>query len=344
MNELVSRQTAALAVKPVKLGFLGVGWIGRHRMKAILDSGMAEAVAVVDPSAEMTREAQILAPDALIAAGLDELLDQQLDGIVIATPSAAHAEQAIRALDAGVAVFCQKPLGRTASEAKAVVDAARTADRLLSVDLSYRYTQGMQQIHELIRANALGKVFAADLTFHNAYGPDKPWFYDKTLSGGGCVIDLGVHLVDLALWCLNFPSITAVTSELRSDGKRLADSAQVEDFASATLTLEGGEVIRLTCSWRLQAGCDAAIGAEFFGTEGGASFKNVDGSFYDFTAERLSGTSRETLTVPPDEWGGRAAVDWARRLARGQRYDVASEELIAVAEAIDRIYQADDRS
>lgn len=344
MNELLSPKTAALAVKPIKLGFLGVGWIGRHRMKAILDSGIAKAVAVADPSAEMTREAQILAPDARIAAGLDELLDQQLDGIVIATPSAAHAEQSIRALEAGVAVFCQKPLGRTASEVKAVVDASRAADRLLGVDLSYRYTQGMQQIHELIRANALGKVFAADLTFHNAYGPDKPWFYDKTLSGGGCVIDLGVHLIDLALWCLDFPSVTAVTSELRAGGERLADSSQVEDFACATLTLDGGAVIRLTCSWRLQAGCDAAISAKFFGTEGGASFENVDGSFYDFTVARLFGTSRETLTLPPNDWGGRAAVSWARRLAAGQRYDIACEEFVAVAEAIDRIYAQNGRA
>ncbi|KPH05858.1 Gfo/Idh/MocA family oxidoreductase (plasmid) [Rhizobium acidisoli] len=340
MNELMSAKKAASAVRPLKLGFLGVGWIGRHRMKAILDSGMAEAVAIADPSAEMAREARMLAPDARIAAGLDELLDQRLDGIVIATPSAAHARQSIRALEAGVAVFCQKPLGRTASEVKAVVDASRTADRLLGVDLSYRHTQGLQQIRDIIRATGLGKVFAADLTFHNAYGPDKTWFYDKTLSGGGCVIDLGVHLVDLALWCLDFPSVVTVTSELRSGGERLEDSSGVEDFASATLTLAGGEIIRLTCSWRLQAGCDAVIGAEFFGTKGGASFRNVDGSFYDFTAERLSGTSRETLTLPPEDWGGRAAVDWARQLAHGQRHDVACEEFIAVAEVVDRIYRA----
>ncbi|MGV4791760.1 Gfo/Idh/MocA family protein [Rhizobium sp. F40D2] len=339
MNELIVGQEAALVVRPLRLGFLGVGWIGRHRMKAILDSGVAEAVAIADPSAEMMREARKLAPDARIAVDLDDLLDQKLDGVVIATPSATHARQSIRILEAGVAVFCQKPLGRTASEVKAVVDASKAADRFLGVDLSYRYTQGLQQIREIIRSNALGKVFAANLTFHNAYGPDKTWFYDKTLSGGGCVIDLGVHLIDLALWCLDFPSVVSVTSELRSGGEKLRDDRQVEDFASATMSLAGGEIIRLTCSWRLHAGCDAAIRAEFFGTEGGASFRNVDGSFYDFTAEKLSRTSRQTLTLPSDDWGGRAAVDWATRLAGGQRHDIACEEFIAVAEAIDRIYR-----
>ncbi|MBB3527167.1 Gfo/Idh/MocA family protein [Rhizobium sp. BK456] len=339
MNELIFGQAAVSAVKPLKLGFLGVGWIGRHRMKAIVESGVAEAVAIADPSAEMAREARKLAPDARVVVDLDDLLDQKLDGVVIATPSATHARQSIRVLEAGVAVFCQKPLGRTAAEVRAVVDASKAADRFLGVDLSYRYTQGLQQIREIIRANVLGKVFAANLTFHNAYGPDKTWFYDKALSGGGCVIDLGVHLVDLALWCLDFPSITAVTSELRSGGEKLRDTGQVEDFASATMTLANGGIICLTCSWRLHAGCNAAICAEFFGTEGGASFRNVDGSFYDFTAERLSGTSRQMLTLPPDDWGGRAAVDWARRLAGGQRHDIACEEFIAVAEAIDRIYR-----
>ncbi|MEB3044908.1 Gfo/Idh/MocA family protein [Rhizobium mulingense] len=339
MNELVSAQTAT-ALKQVKLGFLGVGWIGRHRMKAMLDSGFAEAVAIADPSTDMLRQARTLAPDAMIATDLEELLDQQLDGVVIATPSASHTEQAIRALEAGIAVFCQKPLGRTASEVKAVADASKTANRLLGVDLSYRHTEGMRQIRELIRSGALGKVFAADLTFHNAYGPDKAWFYDKTLSRGGCLIDLGVHLIDLALWCLDFPSVATVTSELRAGGKRLEESGSVEDFTAATLTLSDDRVVRLTSSWRLQAGCDAVIGADFFGTEGGASFRNVDGSFYGFTAARLSGTSREILAEPPEEWGGRAAVDWTSRLARGQRYDPAAEEFVAVASVIDRIYQA----
>ncbi|MFP3541668.1 Gfo/Idh/MocA family oxidoreductase, partial [Pseudomonas sp. SIMBA_044] len=79
----------------------------------------------------------------------------------------------------------------------AVLAAARTADRLLSVDLSYRHTHAMEQIKGLIQSGELGEVRAVDLTFHNAYGPDKKWFYKRSESGGGCVIDLGVHMIDL---------------------------------------------------------------------------------------------------------------------------------------------------
>jgi len=308
-------------------------------MNAILDGGLAQAVAIADPSPAMAEEARKLAPEARLAENLDEMLAEDLDGVVIATPSAQHAEQSIRALKAGFAVFCQKPLGRTAEEVTAVVEAAKAADRLLGVDLSYRRTEAMQRIRQIIRSGELGKIFAADLTFHNAYGPDKAWFYDKALSGGGCVMDLGVHLIDLALWTLDFPKVVDVASHLMSAGRTVAPGAeQVEDYGVATLTLDNGAVVRLACSWRLQAGCDAVIEADVFGTDGGASMRNVNGSFYDFTAERFRGTSRELLTEPPDAWGGRAATAWAARLARSATYDPACERLIDVAGVIDRIY------
>jgi hypothetical protein len=88
----------------------------------------------------------------------------------------------------------------------------------------------------------------------------------------------------------------------------------------------------------LQAGTDAVISASFYGTEGGAAMRNVGGSFYDFNAERYRGTSKEHLASPPDEWGGRAAADWAQRLGNGARYDAEAERLIDVARVLDRIY------
>jgi len=96
--------------------------------------------------------------------------------------------------------------------------------------------------------------------------------------------------------------------------------------------------VRLACSWKLHAGQEAVISASFYGDQGGAALKNVGGSFYEFTAERYRGTATETLTAPPDAWGGRAAADWLRRLAAGPRFDPAAERLVEVAEALDRIY------
>jgi predicted dehydrogenase len=178
-----------------------------------------------------------------------------------------------------------------------------------------------------------------DLTFHNAYGPDKTWFYDPALSGGGCVIDLGIHLVDLALWTLGFPEVRRADGRLYARGRPLADAKrEVEDYAVATLELASGATVRLACSWNLPAGRDAVIEATFYGTGGGAALRNVGGSFYDFVGERFVGTGRETLAEPPDAWGGRAAVAWAERLAAGERFDAEAERLVDVAAALDGVY------
>lgn len=321
-----------------RIGFLGVGWIGRHRMEAMLAGGLIEAAAIADPSPEMVAEAAKLAPDPRVVDGLDAMLAMGLDGVVIATPSALHAKQSVAALEAGVAVFCQKPLGRDAAEAARVVEAARAADRLLDVDFSYRHTGGMRAIRELVQADELGKVFAVDLTFHNAYGPDKPWFYDRAQSGGGCVMDLGVHLVDLAMWTLGAKAAEEVAAQLFAGGDTLSGDA-VEDYAVAQMRV-GDAAVRLACSWRVNAGVDAEIGATFYGTDGGASFRNVGGSFYDFEALRFRGTSREVLAGPPDDWGGRAAADWARRLAEGARFEPEAESIVAVARVLDAIYSS----
>jgi len=321
-----------------RVGFLGTGWIGRHRMQAMLASGAVQAAAIFDPSPDCLAEAQAIAADAVAVPSYEAMLAMGLDGIVIATPSAQHAAQSIQALQAGAAVFCQKPLSRTAGEARKVVAAARKADRLLGVDLSYRHTRAMKTILELVRSGSLGTVFAVDLTFHNAYGPDKPWFYDRSQSGGGCVIDLGVHLVDLALWTLGFPAVSGVQATLLGGGAPLQPGA-VEDYATAHFSA-GGADVRLACSWRLNAGQDAVIEAAFYGTEGGTALRNVGGSFFDFTADHFRGTSTTRLVDPPDDWGGGAAIAWARQLGASPIFDPRAEELVCLAEVLDDIYAA----
>jgi predicted dehydrogenase len=335
----LSHAPTQLRSRAPRLGFLGVGWIGRHRMQAIIADGAGEIAAIADPAQDVAARVQEVAPGAAIAPSLEALLEFDLDGLVIATPSALHSGQARTALESGVAVFCQKPLARTVAETAGVIAAARTADRLLSVDLSYRYTDAMQRVRELVTVGELGEIYAVDLIFHNAYGPDKAWYRDPALSGGGCVIDLGIHLVDLALWTLAFPKVSSVSSRLYAQGHRLSPGQRVvEDYALAQLDLDTGAVVRLACSWNLPAGRDAVIETSFHGTRAGASFRNVNGSFYDFVAERFDGTRCTVLATPPDAWGGRAAVAWARQLASDGRFDSEIEHAVDVAAVLDAVY------
>jgi predicted dehydrogenase len=343
LNEPKQSSMKATMRRP-RLGFLGAGWIGRHRLEAVAESGLAEIKAIVELSNEMMREAKKIAPGANSFLRLEDLSDLELDGIVIATPSALHAEQSIWALEHGMAVFCQKPLARTRAENEAVINAARKADRLLGVDLSYRHVEAVKRVREVIKSSALGKIFAIEMVFHNAYGPDKPWFYDPKLSGGGCVVDLGIHLVDLALWWLGSPKITNITSRLFREGQPLqAGAAVVEDFGTARIDLENGATIKIDCSWKLNAGTDAIISGTVYGSQGGACFRNVNGSFFDFIAESYHGRDRQILAEPPDAWGGRAIVHWVKQLQQSPAFRSEIDGLIDVADVLDRIYGGGDR-
>lgn len=322
-----------------RLGFLGIGWIGRHRLGAIAQSGAAEITALTDFDCDTATAAASELSGAVAVESLNKLLQLGLDGLVIATPTALHAENAAAALASGLAVFCQKPLGRTKAETERVIEAARRADRLLAVDMSYRYLRGATKVKSLIDSQAIGDVYALDLSFHNAYGPDKSWYYDPQLAGGGCVIDLGIHLVDMTLWMLGSPRIESVSSRLFAQGSPVKKPDEtLEDYAVARLDFETGATATLSCSWNLPAGQDAVIRASFFGTKGGLCIHNVGGSFYDFRCEQFAGTSRTILDQPPDEWGGRAAVGWVRQLSESRAYDPAIEQAKAVAAVVDRIY------
>jgi len=327
--------------KTLSLGFIGVGWIGKNRMEVLLNKGKISSVTIAETSEQNAEEALKVAGEAVLASSPEEIYrNRDIDGVVIATPSALHASQSLQALKSGKAVFCQKPLGRTAEEVEQVIKASKEADKLLSVDLSYRYTKAFQAVYDTITEGKIGKIYAVELVFHNAYGPDKEWFYDINQSGGGCVMDLGIHLIDMAMCCLGYPEVKELKSYLFSKGNKLEPNEnKVEDFAKISMLTDKESSITLECSWHASAGEDAVIRAVFYGTEGGVAFKNINGSFYDFQAEKYKGTSKEILVSPPDNWSGKAGLVWAKKVRNSIGYDpVTAGEYLKTAQIIDRIY------
>lgn len=333
-----AKQISTHEERKPRLGFVGLGWIGRNRLEAIARAGVAEIAAVHDVQTAALDEAQKCSPYAVVFSSFEELLRHDIDGVVIATPNSLHAEQSIAALEQGIAVFCQKPLGRNAFETRRIVEAARRADCLLGVDLSYRAIPAMKAVSQLVESGELGKVFAIDAKFLNGYGPDKAWFRDFALSGGGCVLDLGSHLLDLALRPLGFPEITRVQSSLFANGSRLQRFG-VEDYGVATIETADGTVLNLSCCWNMSIGREADIEISFYGTHGGARLRNVNGSFYDFVGERFSGTKTELIGDAEKEWGGLAMIEWIDRLARDDGFDPDAERFVSLAQVIDRIYE-----
>ena len=149
LERVAPPDTARAGLARPRLGFLGVGSIGLSPMEAMAQTGLVDIVAVAEPDDEIGEAATTWAPNAERVGDLDELVACGLDGVVIATPDVVHGAPAIRALEAGLAVFLDRPLGRSVAETQAVVNAARAADRLLGVDLPYRHVEAMRRIREL---------------------------------------------------------------------------------------------------------------------------------------------------------------------------------------------------
>ena len=325
-----------------RIGFVGVGWIGRARLEALRRSGDLASCAVADPDSDRVAAALERAPGACEMTFPDMLDDPTIDGVVIATPSGQHAGQASAALRAGKAVFCQKPLGRNAKEVRQVIDDARSAYRLLSVDFGYRCITDADSMRQLIASGSLGKIYACELTFHNAYGPSAGWAYDSALSGGGCLLDLGIHLLDLAFWVLGSSRMEVRCASLCRSGRTPGGDDGIEDYAAALLTIDDSVSVSLNCSWALPAGCDAAIGAKFYGTRGGVGLRNAEGSFYDFAVERYEGPRAVQLEDCSPSWADQPIRAWAHALSNGRGFDPEVESAIPVSAALDAIYAASE--
>jgi predicted dehydrogenase len=156
-------------------------------------------------------------------------------------------------------------------------------------------------------------------------------------------MDLGVHLVDLALWVLDgatVPTIEAVHGGVWSGGEPI-HTLGIDDFASARIDLAGGAAVSLAASWNAHAGQDCVLRLAAFGTAGGAEFRNVGGSFFDFELVRFHGRSGEVVVRESRDWLGKAILDWAGRLGDGGRYDPEIGRSITVSRVVDALYGRD---
>jgi predicted dehydrogenase len=321
-----------------RLGFAGLGWIGLKRLQLLSSYGWKGDLFFFDPDEQVSAKVTSTFPKAISEKSFESLLDQDLDGVVIATPSAIHALQTETALNRGCHVFCQKPLGRNLRETERLVFLAQEKNLLLAVDYSYRHTQGIQQIKNLLHNNKIGDVYAVEAVFHNAYGPDKDWYYDKNLSGGGCLMDLGTHMADMLIYLLDVEDISVAFCNLLAKGRQIDSDDDVEDFAEAQLRSSEGISIRMACSWKHSVGKDAAIYLRIYGTKGGLEFQNVNGSFYEFKSDLYYQNKSQLLSSGPDQWEGRALCHWVDGIKQGRGFDDDSFELMKAARIIDSIY------
>jgi len=192
---------------------------------------------------------------------------EELDGVVIATPNDLHAPMTIAALKAGKHVLCEKPMALSPKEARDMADAAKHARKKLLVGFNHRFRQDVQILKQFIEGKELGDVFYVKTGWLRHKGEWKPqrWALSQERAGGGVFQDLGIHMVDLALWLLGKPPVVSVSAS----AYRLAPKGEVEDSAAAFIKVKGGATITVEVSWTLLYDKDFTY-VNFFGTQGAA--------------------------------------------------------------------------
>jgi predicted dehydrogenase len=216
----------------------------------------------------------------------------ELDAVSIATPTHLHAPIAVAALEAGLHVLCEKPLARSVAEGAAMVRAAEQAGRVLKVVFNHRERGDVAVLKHQIDAGQLGRIYYAKAHWMRRNGIPGlgGWFTSREMAGGGPLIDLGVHILDLALYLLGEPKVTTASAstfaELGPRGlggsgygygsQALGSSYEVEDLATAYLRLEDGAALQLETSWATFRAPGDNFGIELYGTDGGARIEVQD--------------------------------------------------------------------
>lgn len=273
---------------PLRVGVVGLGFAGEQHLKNYLRQPNVEAVALAgmekDKLAELGRRYGV--PN--LYDSWEELVARDdLDAVSIGTPNHLHAPIAVAALEGGKHVLCEKPLARTGEEAGEIVRAAREAGRVVHIAFTQRERGDVQALKRHVVEGSLGEIYHAKATWmrRNGIPGMGSWFTSKEMAGGGPLIDLGVHMIDMALFLMGDPEVESVScatyAELgprgrggRGDSKTIVgDAYEVEDMATAFIRLAGGATLNLEAGWAAYRESSDDFGVTLYGTDGGAEMK-----------------------------------------------------------------------
>lgn len=254
----------------IRLGVIGCGGIAHAHAEAYQKLGeRVEFVACCDIVEEKAKHyAEHFGFKNYYTDCYTMLKENDLDAISVCTWNSAHAECSIAALNAGCHVFCEKPMAMNTEEALAMKEAAEKNGKLLMIGFVRRHGSDAQMARQLIKNGELGEVYYAKATYLRRCGFPGGWFGDKSRSGGGPLIDLGVHVIDLTRYMMGNPKpVTVFGATFNKIGARsevlLGDDAwrsmtedekpifTVEDLATAMIRFDNGAVLQVEASFNL---------------------------------------------------------------------------------------------
>lgn len=270
----------------VKIGLIGAGNIAKVHADAYqkLDSAKIEAVCDID-EVRLHQFADKYGIEKRYTSVEDMLAQEKdLDAADVCVWNCNHASCAIAALNAGLHVLCEKPMAYNAQQAEEMLEAAKKNNRLLMIGFVLRFSDESKITKDFIEKDYFGDIYYTKATYLRRHGNPGGWFSNKALSGGGPVIDLGVHVIDRTRYLMGNPtpvSVYAATFDKLKDRKNLKtavgwrpenatddDICDVEDLAIAMIRYDNGAVTLLETSYSLNT--EGLTSCEIFGIKGGA--------------------------------------------------------------------------
>jgi len=256
----------------VNLGVIGTGWPGQQHARVMSAIPEARLAACADLNVARRKEfADTYAPARSFSDYHELLNDLDVDAAIVCLPNFLHFPASLAALEAGKHVLCEKPPTMNGAEMKVLQDEATRRGLVYYFSRQFRFTPAMRAAKALIGAGRLGNIYHARATWVRSRGIPQGvggWFTEKKRSGGGALIDIGVHALDSAWYLMGTPRPVSVSAQVYRNFEHLVQDPvfDVEDAAYAFIRFETGAVVQLETSWAGNLPDDIPMG-QYFGRE-----------------------------------------------------------------------------
>lgn len=355
----------------LRVGIIGLGWPGQRHIEGYQKHDGAQIVALSDVNTEAAErvKAEYHVDGAQIFGDYHDMLaGDTIDAVSICTPNFLHVPIAIDALDAGKHVLLEKPLSNTLAEGlRLAAKVSARPGQAFMIALNNRYRPDSIVLRRQIDAGELGPIYYAKTGWLRGASEFnlRGWFTQKERSGGGPLIDLGVHMLDLALWFMGNPRPVSVTGSVYSEfheemSARTGTDVNVEDLATAFVKLDNGGTIVLDVSWMSHIEESDLVYTQLFGKSGGAKITRSStpgsGSSEQMSINTTSGSGpdRATLVSRPEFRNQLAAepgfmlyesfrgevADFVDSIAAGRQPGATITHGLDILRILDAIYQS----
>lgn len=348
--------------KQVRVGIIGCGGIanGKH-MPSLAKLPHVEMVAFCDIIEERAQKAaaEYGTSDAKVYTDYKALLeDAVVDVIHVCTPNKSHADISIAALEADKHVMCEKPMAKTAADARRMLDAAKRTGKKLTIGYQSRFNSKSEYLYQACQRGDLGEIyFAKAHAIRRRAVPTWGVFLNEEEQGGGPLIDIGTHALDLTLWMMdNYKPKTVMGSvyyklgDQRNTANAWGDwdpeKFTVEDSAFGFITMEDGATVILESSWALNTLDIGEAQTSLCGTKAGADMKDglrING--VEFNKMYVKKPDLSAKGVDFYEGGSESPADrearlWIDAVINDTEPVVKPEQALVVTEILEAIYES----